>query len=311
MNKKTVVIVCVSIVLALIAISVIATFPTYLFEDTVKTPASSEIQSDKVTEPSQGDDVGNLGGNNGVEGILPDVNNDDIDLPETPTTNYEILAEDKGAKLLSETNAFEDGTKFSVDKLGIFDKKYYRARHKVRGFAKNHLIYNITAQKDGKNIVANGIAKIAISIPESYNLDQIEVYFLSDDGNLVKLNSTINKSDRTATVTFTQSGVYMLIEKKLTNSDNTSTQIQNSSSDIASSEKTESSETDSSNSSSAKPDGDNVPSDKPEVSEAPDTSENPDASETPDTSEPDGTESDSSEEVDPNKDTMAGWTPWY
>ncbi|MBQ4118997.1 MAG: hypothetical protein IJD45_01235 [Clostridia bacterium] len=318
MNKKTIIIVCVSVVLALIAVSVIATFPTYLFEDTVKTPASSPIASDKVTEPTQGDDVGNLGGNSGTEGVLPNVDNEDVGLSETPTTNYENLAESKGAKLLGETNAFEDGTEFSVDKLGIFDKKYYRSRHKVRTFAKEYLIYNITAQKDGKEVLANGIAKVVINIPENYNLNQIEAYFVSSDDNLIELDCTINKKDKTATVTFIQSGVYMLIERKLTNSSNTSTQAQNSSSNTTSSEKQENSEPDNSgNASSDEPivsgDSSSNPdtSKNPDVSSKPDTSSDSDTSSEPDTSEPDTSEPDSSEEVDPNKETMNGWTPWH
>lgn len=331
MNKKTVIIVCVSLVLAIISISVIATFPTYLFEDTDKAPAAtSEIESSQITEPTQGDDVADVGGDNGVEGVIPDVNDSDIDLPETPLTNYEVLTESKGAKLLGEINAFPDGTEFMVDKLGIFDKKYYRARHKVRGFAKKYLIYNITAQKDGKDVTPNGIAKVAIDIPENYNLDQTEVYLVLSNGNIVKLDCTIYKSDRTATVTFTQSGVYMLVERKLTNSNNTSAQSQNSSSGTVSSEKTESSNSVSSDSStSSNPISNDDSSTNSDSSNKPDTSETntsendtsdtdtsepntsePDTSE-PDTSEPDTSEPDTSEETDPNKDSMKGWTPWY
>ncbi len=304
MKKRTIAIVSISLVLAILAVAVIATFPSYLFEEDTNIPATnSSVQNDNI-KPSEGDDVGNVGGNaGGVQGVLPDVGFESEDIPQTPSdtteTNktLETIATDDGAKFISANNAFDKGTKFSINKLGILSKKYYRARHYVQDFAKYYAMYEVTAKKDGQNVQPIDTARVVINIPEKYNIDNVEVYYMLDKG-VQKLSAIIDKDARTATVGFMQSGVYILIERDVPKVEDTSSDVtssENSSSDTTSTESEDASSTTSSNTSS-------------------DASNSDASSDTTDSSE--DTESDvssdtSSTESDPNKDTMDGWTPWY
>lgn len=292
MKKRTITIVSITLVLAILAVSVIATFPSYLFEEEKDFSASNTtVQSDKITESVKGDDVGEVGGNqnNGVEAVLPDVEIEDGKGNTTPSTNLKTVASDGGAKLMAENAAFPDGTEFEVDELGLFDKKYYRARNYVRDFANEYTMYDITAQKDGKDVHPVGVAKVVIEIPEDYNLDYVEVYYVLPGGGIQKLPCTIDKDARTATVSFMQSGVYILIEKNKDVKDDAASNSTSTESEDKTSSAT-SSDTDSGNSST-------------------DNTDSSDSSEE-NTSSDAGSDS-SSTEPDPNKDTMDGWTPWY
>ncbi len=281
MKKKTIAIVSISLVLAFLAISVIATFPSYLFEDN-GTDGTSSIQSGNVTESVQGDDVGNLGGDNGVEGILPDVE----ETVNPSTTGFVKFASADGVTVKGETNAFQKGTEVEIDELGIFDKTYYRARHYVRDFADDYVMFDITAEKDGKSVTPDGIVKVVFTIPDDFESDEIEVYYLLSNG-VQKLNCTVDKTTKTATVTLTQPGVFILIDKDTTVKEDTS-------SDVSSTESDTSGDT----SSDASSDSSSTPSDTSSDSSGTSSDNStPDSSETP--------------SEDPNKETMDGWTPWY
>ena len=305
MKKRTIAIVSIALVLAILAVGVIATFPSYLFEEEKDSGETKPtVQSEAITESVEGDDQGNVGGNdnNGVEGVLPDV------VPEDTTTdsqavinNLDTIASDGGAKLMAETSAFPDGTEFKVNKLGIFNKKYYRARHYVRDFASQYTIYEITAQKDGKDVQPIAAARVVIDIPEDYDIDKVEIYYVLSGGGVQKLNCTIDKDAKTATVSFMQSGIYILIEKDKAADTETSSQATSTESEESSSSDTSSNSSSSDQSTDSSSDADS--------SQATDSSENSDSSEnnSSDSSSSDGTSS----EDDPYKDSMDGWTPWY
>lgn len=275
MKKKTIAIVSISLVLALLAISVIATFPTYLFEGN-GIAGTSSIQSGNITESDKGEDVGNLGGE-GAEGVLPEIE----DNTPSSTKGYIDYATTDGATVKGESGAFPKDTEVEINELGIFDKAYYRARHYVRDFADDYVMFEITAKKDGKSVIPNGIVKVVFSIPDDFNADELEAYYMLSNG-IQKLNCTVDKTAKTATVTLTQPGVFILIDKDTTvkDSDNTSSDTNSTDSSTPSDTSSDSSNTSSDNSSDGSSD-----------------SSTPDSSETP--------------SEDPNKDTMSGWTPWY
>ncbi len=296
MKKRTITIVSISLVLAILAVSIIATFPTYLFEEDPNVPTTnSNVQNDNI-KPSQGEDIGVVGDDeNGIQSVLPDLGIVDDDATQIPSITFKTLATANGVKLISANNAFEKGTEFNAKKLGIFSKDFYRARHYVQKFAKNYAMYEITAKNSGRDVQPIDTARIVIDIPKKYNLDNIEVYYLLDNG-VQKLSAVIDKETRTATVGFMQSGVYILIEND--KADNDISSSDNASSDNASSNNTSS----------------NITSTESEDTSS-STSSNTNSSNITDSSEENNssnTNSDSSStESDPNQDSMEGWTPWY
>lgn len=302
MKKKTVVIVSVSLVLAILAIAVISTFPTYLFEVT-KEPVSTDsiIQSGNINEFK--DDTIDIGSSDGIDSVLPDIDNPDTEPPLSPNTSYNTVAEKDGAKLLVENGAFEKETVFNINKLGIFNKTYYRIRHYIKDFANKYVMYEITAKNGGKNASPIADAKVVIDIPNNYDLEKTEIYFLISDNQVTKLDCTIDKAAKTAIVSFSESGVYIIVEKRNNeDKDVSSEHTENSSSTLSSSESQNSSNNSSDNSSdnttSSDTDSDQTQSNTSSSTDSDNTGSN-DESDTPVSSNPEDWE------------TMDGWVPWY
>ncbi len=295
MKKKTIVIVSLTLVLALLAVAVIATFPTYLFEDTAP---SNSIQAG-TTEQSpgeQGDDIGILADeveDGGVQAVLPTVDDEEIGYSEPPVEKLETLATAKNIKVSGSSTAFPKGTKVKIKKLGTFDKTFYRSRHYLKKIADEFIAYNLTAKKYGKSVSPDEAVKITFTIPKGFDSKNVAVYYLLDKG-VQELDCEISKDGKTATVKVNQLGVYILVEKKTQNDEdgnNSSTTTESDKTESNSSEVT-SSDNDSSDSSSTSSDS----------SSSEDTSSD-------DTSS-DSTSSDTPSSTDPNKETMDGWTPW-
>lgn len=313
MKKRTIIIVSISLVLAILAISIIATFPSYLFEEKMNVPAANpnpNIQTDDVI-PTPGEDEGVVGDEeNGIEGVLPDLSITEDSATEIPSATFKTLATAKGVKFIAANNAFEKGSEFSAKKLGIFSKTYYRARHYVRDFAKYYSMYEITARNGGRDVQPVDSARIVIDIPKKYDINNIEAYYMLDNG-VEKLSVSIDKEARTATVGFMQSGVYILIEKEKTPDDNTSsndTSSNDTSSSDTSSNDTSGNDSSSNTSSTENEDASSNTSSDNGSSDITDSSEENNSSEDTDS---DTSSDSSSTEPDPNKDTMSGWTPWY
>ncbi len=289
MKKRTVVIVAITLVLALLVVAVITTFPTYLFEDKPNhSSTSTPIQSDSIVEGEgvQGDDIGVMGGDNGVEAVLPTIDDTELGYSETPESELSVIAEAANAKVLAETGAFDSDTKVKIKKLGVLDRAYYRARHYLDGIANKFTAFELSAKKDGDTVLPNGLVKLSFTIPEDYSKENVAVYYLLSDGGVSEVSSKISEDSKTVSVKISQMGVYILVEKDLktengTPSDNTSTESDKTNSNVSSSTPEDTSSTTSSDVSS---DNSN------------DSSDN--------------SSSDTSSE-DENKETMDGWTPWY
>lgn len=285
MKKRTVVVVAITLILALLVVAVIATFPTYLFEDKPDDNTSTPIQSDSIVEGEgvQGDDVGVMGGGEGgTEAVLPTIDDEELGYSETPESDLSVIAEVQNAKVLAETGAFDSDTKVKIKKLGVLDRDYYRARHYLDGIANKFTAFELTAKKDGDTVLPNGLVKLSFTIPENYSKENVAVYYLLSDGGVGEVSSKISEDSKTVSVKVSQVGVYILVEKEPKTENNTS-------SDNTS---TESDKTDS-----------NVSSSTPEDTSS-DTSSDVSSDSSGDSS------SDTSSE-DENKDTMDGWTPWY
>ncbi len=310
MKKKTIAIVSIALVLSLLAVAVIATFPTYLFEDKPTVNTGSEIQSGNITENNggvQGEDEGILGGKDGVQAVLPEPDNDkpandktDNDKPDndksglsdTPNTELSNLAEAKGAKILAQSGAYDDGTEMKLKKLGILNKAYYRARHYLRGIAEDFVAYDFSATIDGKEATPDAIVRIVFDIPENFDKSNVAIYYLFSN-YVEELNGTVSEDGKTMWVTISQSGVYILAEKTADApsddepADDTSSKDENNSSNASS----------------------NASSDSSDVSS--DNSSNEDTSSDADNDNSSDSSSDNNSSEDENVDTMEGWTPWY
>lgn len=291
MKKKTIIIVSISVILALLAISVIATFPTYLIDGSENLGENiilEDIQDNSVTktDPEQGEDVGQVGAtpNGGVPSDLPDPDADENDKPTAndnqnqAVAEYYTVFENDGVTIRALKGSME-GYDVTINKLGSTSKTYYRVRRYVKDFSKNWQIFDIQSEKNDKSADPDGTAKAVFEIPKKYDTNKVAVYRVLSDG-LMKLNCDINKSDRTVTVNFAKPGIYILVEQK-------------------EADKTPSSPT-------------STPSSSEDTSSTPSSGTNSGTDSSTDSSSSGSQDTSSNTStVDPNKDTMAGWTPWY
>ena len=97
------------------------------------------------------------------------------------------------------------------------------------------MAYKYSATKNGEEYLTTGKVKLVINIPNKYDIDNVAVYYVTTDG-IQKLACDVDKTEKLVTVTATQPGIYVLIEKDTTpnNSDDTSSD-DSSSSDVESS----------------------------------------------------------------------------
>ncbi len=331
MKKKTIVIVSLTLVLAILAVAVIATFPTYLFEDT-PTNDSSVIQSGNIIESggesTEGDDIGILSdedGTGGVEAVLPTLDDEELGYSEPAIEELNAIAEAKGAKVYAETGAFPEGTKVKFKKLGIFDKAYYRSRHYLKGIASEFTAYKFSAKKDGVAVFPDGTVKISFDIPEDYDNTNIAVYYLLERG-IQEIDCEVSEDGKTVTVKISQTGVYILAEKDTesveennvsSDSDKTESGTSSdasSSADSSSNASSNSSDQSSSNTSSVSSDnssenGSSNSGNDPEDETLSDGTESDNNGSDP--TDDETTSSDNTSSADPNKETMDGWTPWH
>jgi len=277
MNKKIAIIVSSVLVFAILVIAVIISFPNYLFKDDTPSSTTSGTQSnpDEYT-------VGGVG--EGVQAVLPgfddfnktDSNESESNSDKIPTLSLKTIAQAKNAAIEAENGAFSDEAKITLKKLGWLDKEYYSSRNYTKEFAKNFVAYKFTATQDGNAVLPIAYVRMAITAPTSYDINNVEVYYLLSDGGVEKLNFSVDKISGTVYVEANVTGTYILIEKKPVKDE------ENSSS-------------------------------KEDVSSNEDASSSEGSSSSEDTSSEDNTSSDSnnSESDDSSKDTMDGWTPWY
>ncbi len=221
MKKKTIAIVSLSLILAIIAIVVIAKIPRYNIEQElgeVKNPViqSGGIDIEENTRPTgpevQGEDTFYLDetGENGIELLPPSLDNNDV--PEE-INELQTVAKINSAMLKAELGLFLDTDEVKLKKLGMFSEDYHRADYLMKDYAEKFAAYKYTATRDGKDYNAIGRVKLIINIPKSYDIDKVSVCYLFDD-HVQELNCYINKNNRTAIVSATSTGVYMLVEEK-------------------------------------------------------------------------------------------------
>ncbi len=272
MKTKTKIFVSIALVLAIITLAVIATFPKHLLEDDKEKP-NPPIQSGNISEVP--DDTIDMSEENvGIEGVLPTIDDEEIGLSENPNEVLTLLDKSGSAVLMGEKGAFPEGTKVKLSKLTIFNKDYYLARHYIEDIAKDFSVYEVSATLAGESTIPKALVRLTIDIPKNYDIQNTALYYLLSDG-VQELDYSFNQTDKTISVKVSQPGVFILVEKKpVTEQDNIDG---NSSQDSSTSSETNS---------------------------TPNSSDDSQQSS-------DSTEGSNPESSDPNKESMDGWTPWH
>ena len=124
------------------------------------------------------------------------------DSPSDPVT-YSI---ESGVKI-DDGNAFLPGTNVSI---AIVEKE--KADNAMSSIAREYVVFEITAEKDGMLYQPRNSVTVTFPIPESYSND-VALYYMNNKGIVTALDATVDLVNRRITTTLDHFSTYILADK--------------------------------------------------------------------------------------------------
>ena len=123
---------------------------------------------------------------------------------------------DTDERIVVEYNGvFEEGTKVTVvlitDVVSAPEYKEKVEALKEVSAEDKFVIFEFNAEKDGANVQPNGKVKVTIDVPESLSLDNLKMYYVSDDGELEEIAITVDKETGTIIAELEHFSTYALV----------------------------------------------------------------------------------------------------
>ena len=113
---------------------------------------------------------------------------------------------------IPENDCFEGNTTVKVEEItgGNTMQTVNKAMETV---AEKYVAYEFTATKDNVAVQPNGKLAVTFAIPDGYS-NKVAVFYMTKDGTLEKLNTTVNATERTATVELEHFSTYILADEE-------------------------------------------------------------------------------------------------
>ena len=110
-------------------------------------------------------------------------------------------------------SAFAAGTTVTA-KTVESGKVYDTVKKAMSGLAKSFVAFDITAYKDGAAVQPNGKVKVTFPVPSNLSLDNLKLFYVSEDGKSENIPLTIDKNAKTATAELSHFSAYVLANVK-------------------------------------------------------------------------------------------------
>ena len=112
---------------------------------------------------------------------------------------------------IPENDCFDGNTVVKVEEIksGSVKQTVDKAMESV---AKKYVAYEFTATKDNVAVQPNGKLAVTFAIPSGYS-NNVTVFYMSANGTLEKLNTTVNAANRTATAELAHFSTYILADE--------------------------------------------------------------------------------------------------
>ena len=130
--------------------------------------------------------------------------------PDTAETLVSIMESDDVVVKGSE-DAFPENTVVKAEKVSEGDK-FTTADTALKETATKFQLYDITAMSDNVAVQPNGTVKATFDIPADFDTDKVAVVYISDDGKVETLASTIDAESKTVTAELSHFSLYAVIE---------------------------------------------------------------------------------------------------
>lgn len=137
-----------------------------------------------------------------------------VDIGTKPVVNQVL----EDVKVEIAENVFPEDTKLVVEKIvageryeavqKVFEKTFEKAPEKISKFVP----YDISAIKNNVKVQPNGEVTVTFDIPENFDPARTAVYYISDDGKVEKIASTVDAASRKITATLTHFSTYVVAE---------------------------------------------------------------------------------------------------
>ena len=142
--------------------------------------------------------------------------------PVEPTPNELIKLDNESAKTLNHNetnvmikympNALEDGVILEVKNVDSENEKYKSINEMLKGITGNKMYFDINLLKNNVKIQPNGYVTVYLLIPEEYNKEKLELYYINEENSTYELVQGEIQEDY-YTFTTNHFSTYALVEK--------------------------------------------------------------------------------------------------
>jgi LPXTG-motif cell wall-anchored protein len=99
-----------------------------------------------------------------------------------------------GIEIEASTGIIPDGAQLNVNKIES-GNNFVMVQGALGDTVNQFTLFDISLLKDNSKVQPNGKIKITIPIPEGYNKDNLAIYYVSDDGKVTEMTSTVDGSN--------------------------------------------------------------------------------------------------------------------
>lgn len=125
-----------------------------------------------------------------------------------------------GILFQTEVGVFTEGAQVTVEEIKQDSSVYQSVKNILVETSDTFTLYDISAVFNGTEVQPNGEVTVTFNIPEGYGTD-VAVYYIADDGNFEKLESTISEDGKTVSAKLTHFSNYAVCKLGTSNSANT------------------------------------------------------------------------------------------
>ncbi len=140
---------------------------------------------------------------------------------ETVVTDVRIVADSKPVEVTkndvtisADEGVFPVGVVINVDPIAADSDTHKTVLKALDGQTSKVLSFDITAVMNGSKIQPNGKVKATFKVPNDFDINNIGVFYVSDDGKYEKISFTADKNARTVTAELSHFSTYVLAELK-------------------------------------------------------------------------------------------------
>lgn len=123
-----------------------------------------------------------------------------------------IFAETADVKITGAADAFAENTVVAIENV-VDAEKTTTISEKLKEKVSQFIAYEIKATNNDESVQPSGAVNATFKIPEGFDVDKVELFYISEDGEVEKIEVTVDEEAKTITAELTQVGTCVVGEK--------------------------------------------------------------------------------------------------